>query len=111
MAHRRWPGNIGHVPFLRWRLDHGSGKDWKMPLVLRFDLSGNVNGLFGIYPNALKSTPLDRLVAFRQAIVVIIDAPAVEDDAAGDRDAVGLRAHRFAVRGSQLQRPDERGPA
>src|SRR5438128_2169806 len=53
----------------------------------------------------------DRFVAFRFAVVVGLDAPAVDDSAAGDRDAVGLRTQRFAVRGCELQRPDAGGPA
>src|SRR5271156_1361740 len=59
----------------------------------------------------VKSTPLNRLKTFGRAGIVGVDAPAIDDDAAGDRDAVGLRAERLAVRGSRLQCPDASRPA
>src|SRR3984893_8524872 len=54
---------------------------------------------------------LDRLIAFGCAAILGLDAAAIDDDAARDRDAVGLRAERLAVGRRQLQGPDAGGPA
>src|SRR5207237_7778242 len=60
--------------------------------------------------HAFPDHALDRLIAFGCAGVVGVNAPAVDDDAAGYRDAVGLRAQGLAVRGCELQGPDAGRP-
>src|SRR5258707_15645158 len=57
-----------------------------------------------------RAHPLNRLVALGGAGVVGLDAPPVDDRAAADCDAIGLRAQRFAEGGRQLS-PDARRPA
>jgi hypothetical protein len=57
-----------------------------------------------------RAEPSDRLVGLGCAVVFGLGAPAVDDGAAADRDAIGLGAQRFTHGRSKFS-PDASGPA
>src|SRR5206468_2943303 len=74
-----------------------------------FRSAGNFDSRESVAEPGKFCSELDRLVGFGGAVVVVLDAAAVDDGVAIDGDAIGLGAQRLAHHGIKVG-PDAGGP-